>query len=83
MTGKQQTVMWLGLLLIVVRLFTTNQWSALWGTVKTGGNPGGVLVGSAASGVTLPGKLPIVPGPLKSPSNPAIFTTPNTGSFLT
>jgi hypothetical protein len=82
MTGKQTAVMWLGLLLVAVRLFTTDQWDALWGTVKTGSKPGGVLVGSTASGVTLPGALPVVPGPLRSPSNPAIYTTPNTGQFL-
>lgn len=35
MSGKQSAVLWLGLLLIVVRLFTTNQWSNLWGTVGT------------------------------------------------
>jgi hypothetical protein len=35
MTGKQTAVMWLGLLLIVTRLFTTDQWSELWGTIST------------------------------------------------
>jgi hypothetical protein len=49
MTGKQTAVMWLGLLLIAVRLFTTDQWESLWGTVKTGGNPGGVSVNSGSS----------------------------------
>lgn len=33
MTGKQSGVLWLGLLLVVVRLFTTNQWSELWSSV--------------------------------------------------
>ncbi len=30
MTGKQNTVMWLGLILVAVRLFTTRQWSDIW-----------------------------------------------------
>jgi hypothetical protein len=30
MTGKQSAVLWLGLALIITRLFTTNQWSELW-----------------------------------------------------
>jgi hypothetical protein len=33
MTGKQSAVFWLGLLLITVRLFTTNQWKELWSVV--------------------------------------------------
>jgi hypothetical protein len=35
MTSKQVTVMWLGILLIAARLFTTKQWSAIWGTIGT------------------------------------------------
>jgi hypothetical protein len=35
MTGKQSAVLWLGLLLIVVRLFTTNQWSSFKTTITT------------------------------------------------
>jgi len=34
MTGKQTAVLWSGLILIIVRLFTTGQWSALWKTVS-------------------------------------------------
>lgn len=30
MTGKQNTVMWLGLLLVATRLFTTRQWADIW-----------------------------------------------------
>jgi hypothetical protein len=33
MTGKQSAVMWLGFLLIIARLFTTDMWSELWGTI--------------------------------------------------
>jgi len=36
MNGKQNAVIWLGLGLILARLFTTSQWAALWGTVKNG-----------------------------------------------
>lgn len=35
MTGKQHAVMWLGISLIIVRLFTSGQWQALWSTVTT------------------------------------------------
>lgn len=41
MSGKQHAVMWLGIVLIIVRLFTTNQWSILWSTFTTNPNPGG------------------------------------------
>ncbi len=37
MTGKQQAVMWMGLTLIVLRLFTTSQWKDIWGTILKGG----------------------------------------------
>jgi hypothetical protein len=52
MTGKQSAVMWLGLLLIVLRLFTTGQWSALWDVVNngesgTGGPPALGNIGAA------------------------------------
>ncbi len=47
MTGKQTAVMWLGLLLIITRLFTTGQWSHLWGSLTTN-TAGGT--GSASSG---------------------------------
>lgn len=46
MTGKQTTVMWLGLLLIVTRLFTTRQFHDIWSEIvsgatgKTGGTSG-------------------------------------------
>lgn len=34
MTGQQQLVMWLGIALILTRLFTTGQWSKIWDTVS-------------------------------------------------
>lgn len=62
MTGKQNAVMWLGLLLIAVRLFTTDQWSSLWSAVDTGSSSsssgssdGGVIgLGNPAGTTTLP-----------------------------
>lgn len=30
MTPKQNAVMWMGLTLILIRLFTTHQWSDIW-----------------------------------------------------
>ena len=44
MTGKQSAVMWMGLTLIALRLFTTNQWKEIWGTILKGGG------GSSSSG---------------------------------
>lgn len=35
MTGQQQGVMWLGLILIVMRLFSTGQWNAIWTVVSS------------------------------------------------
>jgi hypothetical protein len=50
MTGKQHAVMWLGLLLIVFRLFTSSQWMALKSIFQMGPGwqnqatkPGGIL----------------------------------------
>lgn len=40
MNGKQQTVIWMGLSLIFVRLITTSQGKILW-QVITGGSGGG------------------------------------------
>jgi hypothetical protein len=52
-SSKQHAVLWLGMLLIIVRLFTTNQWSTLWKTVTTPSGlvtPGGGVGSGAASG---------------------------------
>lgn len=37
MNGKQQAVMWMGLTLIALRLFTTSQWKDIWNTILKGG----------------------------------------------
>lgn len=33
--SKQNIVLWMGLVLIVVRMFTTNQWKQMWKTLQT------------------------------------------------
>lgn len=36
MNGHQQAVLWMGLILIILKLFTTGQWSGLWATIGNG-----------------------------------------------
>lgn len=55
MTGKQQTVMWMGLLLILLRLFSSGQWKAIWKTVLSG-------EGSGSGG----SNFPLLPPPVRS-----------------
>jgi hypothetical protein len=69
MTGKQVTVMWLGLLLVAVQFFTGGQWSALWGTVTTA-DPAGASApgGSGSSSPSLPKiTIPIMGEPVTFP----------------
>lgn len=83
MTGKQEAVMWLGLTLIVVRLFTTSQWHDIWATILKGASKGG----GGFDIVPPPGPLlPDVPAlpelpalPLNNPSTPSAPT--NGGSM--
>lgn len=59
MTGQQHAVMWMGLLLIVLRLFTTNQWATLKATFQSGegkSSPGSSSGSSGGGGINL---LPI------------------------
>lgn len=37
MSGKQHAVMWLGLLLVITRMFTTGQWKSIWSVVGGSG----------------------------------------------
>lgn len=73
MTGKQQAVMWMGLILIVLRLFTTNQWSDIWKTVlKGGGNKEDSLLRQFEKGFEEGWKsfdIPFVPG-ITAPAQP-------------
>ena len=84
MNGKQQAVMWMGLTLVLLRLFTTNQWKDIWATILKGG-------GSTNKGLKIPGLPPIptdprnpipgggIPGllginaPANSPSSGGVF----------
>lgn len=39
MTGKQNAVMWMGLILVAANLFLSKEWQALWnGTILMGNN---------------------------------------------
>ena len=58
MTRTQTTVMWMGLGLILVRLFTTGEWTSIWtDTILKGQAPGG----PGSSGGQIPPFL--TPGP--------------------
>lgn len=67
MNGKQTTVMWLGLLLIAMRLFTTGQWGNLWSVFGSGTKSAAPNTGSSnpASGA------PNAPG---SPAQPPLLS---------
>jgi hypothetical protein len=63
MTGKQHAVMWMGLLLIVLRLFTTSQWASLKALFQSGeprasGGSGGGGGGGGGIPFPLPGSGP-------------------------
>lgn len=45
MNGKQHAVLWLGLILILVRLMTTGQFSAIWQNVIANAGPVNVKPG--------------------------------------
>src|SRR5271163_196372 len=60
MTGKQNAVMWLGLILVVTRLFTTKQWSQLWGTFGTSSGGSDVIPLGLPSPIA-PAVLALVP----------------------
>jgi hypothetical protein len=67
MNGKQVTVMWLGLILIAARLFSTHQWSDLWSVFgsKTASNTSSAGSSNPASGA------PNAPG---SPAQPPLLS---------
>lgn len=71
MTGKQEAVMWAGLLLIAVRLFTTSQWKDLWAVILKGANK------SSGGPSVIPPPGPLLP---EIPEIPLISapTTPKT-----
>lgn len=75
MNGKQHAVLWLGIILIGVRLFTTKQWSDIWGGISNGS----VLPG-IGSGAFAPGLGPTPNGGGLQP-NGAPKARPNTNPF--
>lgn len=56
MTKQQQAVMWMGLILIILRLFTTDQWKQIWGTILKGG--GGSSSSSGGGGFDFLNPIP-------------------------
>lgn len=76
MTGKQEAVMWAGLLLIAVRLFTTSQWKDLWAVILKGAEKGGSTDIVPPPGPLLP-EIPEIP----LISNPTTPKTPSGGSM--
>lgn len=69
MNGKQNAVMWMGLTLIVVRLFTTSQWHDIWSTILKG-------AGKSSGG---PSVIP-PPGPLLPIPEVPLISNPNQGN---
>lgn len=77
MNNKQHLVLWMGFLLIVLRLFATDQWSQLWGFISKGSKP--FLFGGGSSGGLPTGPITGIPfSPISSPStSPPGTTVPN------
>jgi hypothetical protein len=80
--GKQHAVLWLGFTLIALRLFTTQQWSLLWGTV-TSGSPGpaaeiGAGMGQPQSSSTIKNVTGAGTGATTVKGGAATGTTPGT-----
>jgi hypothetical protein len=65
MTGKQNLVLWGLLILITLRLFTTDQWSELWGTLSTKSSAPSSSAPKANTPSTTPyqGGIPVGPVP--------------------
>lgn len=60
MTPKQHAVMWMGLLLVLVKFFGTDQFHLIWSDIISGSQPGKLLGkvprSSGRSGGTTPAK---------------------------
>lgn len=57
MTSKQLTVMWMGILLVVLRFFTSNQFSLIWSDIVSGPDPG-YLIGKVPDSMVPRAKPP-------------------------
>lgn len=84
MTGKQSAVMWLGLLLVITRLFTTGQWHTIWGAIGTSpaSTSSGSTVGKAAAAVDASNPNGVtggIPGDIKQAMNGII---PGSGTIV-
>jgi hypothetical protein len=62
-TGKQQSVLWLGLVLVALRFFTTGQFKTLWSIVLTPGST--APANSTTSGYAPTGTVPAPNSPLQ------------------
>ena len=71
MTGKQHAVLWLGLLLIMARLFTTHQWHEIWGVIGNGTNLGGFGGGFSITGA-ITGAAAKIATPIGNLGNPTL-----------
>lgn len=60
MSGAQNAVLWMGILLIVVRLLTTGQWGDVWGTLKSGTPAASTGTGSTSPSAAPSGSAPQV-----------------------
>lgn len=84
MTGKQQAVLWIGLILIAFRFFTVGQWQSIWSAISTA--PASLLPkGGSSNGSGKPwwdptGPFSATPGPgsngLIEASNPTTIPAP-------
>lgn len=68
MTGNQAIVAWIGIALILMNLFLTDQWSIVWGNTIGRGSFHTNLGAQAAKGVDPNFALPGGTGPLPTPS---------------
>lgn len=66
MTRQQTLVMWLGLSLVLVRFFATDQFTLIWSDIVSGPRPGKLLGGPVPyphqNGSLTSGGVPGVPG---------------------
>lgn len=78
MNAKQNAVMWMGLLLIVVRLVTTSQGKQIWAVLMSGASKGGGTDIIPPLGPLLP-EVPLL---ASSPSNNNTATNSGAGSMM-
>jgi hypothetical protein len=80
MSTEQHAVLWLGFLLILVRMLTGGDWSSIWGTLKNGTPTATTQVANTPpnisnlvnNGINVPG---VTATPARSPAVPQQTTT--------